>query len=75
MDPFHTLTEENHAQIRKYLRFFRQKKEASLRAIRREFEDAREERLQEAMLSRQEAAELVDFLENAVHVQVMLGDR
>ena len=70
MDPFHALSEDNHAQIRKYLRFFRQKKEACLRAVRREFDDARQERLVEPMLSRQEAIELIDFLDNAIHVQV-----
>ena len=70
MDPFHALTEDNHAQIRKYLRFFRQKKEACLRAVRREFDDARQDRLGEPMLSREEVMELIDFLDNAVHVQV-----
>lgn len=44
MEAFQELNEDNHAQLRKYLRFFRQKKDACLRAIRNEFEGAKDER-------------------------------
>jgi hypothetical protein len=70
MNPFNELTEDNHAQIRKYLRFFRQKKEACVRSLKREFLDTKEEKLNDAVISRDEAVEMIDFLESSITVQV-----
>jgi hypothetical protein len=69
MDPFHSLTDENQDQVRKYLKFFRQKREAIIRTITHEFRDARNDRLEEMeMFSREDMEEFVDFLESSVSV-------
>lgn len=39
-NPFGDLTAENAEQVSKYLKFFRQKKEATLRSLNAEFADA-----------------------------------
>lgn len=39
-NPFGDLSSENADQIRRYLKFFRQKKEATLRSLNAEFADA-----------------------------------
>ena len=43
-NPFGDLTAANADQMRKYMRFFRQKKEATLRVISNDFNDAIEDR-------------------------------
>lgn len=42
--PFSNLSEFNHTQIRKYLTFFRNKRQSSLRALSSEFADLRHDR-------------------------------
>lgn len=68
MNPFGELSEDNHDQIRKYLRFFRQKRDGMLRSIAHEFADAKADRLNDDMFSKDDVEELLDFLESAVKV-------
>ncbi len=68
MNPFNDLSEDNHDQIRKYLRFFRQKKEGILRAVNREFTDVKADRLNEDMYSKDDVHEFADFLASAIRV-------
>ena len=71
--PFGDLSEENHDQIRKYLRFFRQKKDGILRAIVREFADAKTDRLNEEVFSKEDVEEFADFMSTAVRVGLSLA--
>lgn len=66
--PFSDLNEDSLHQINKYLRFFRQKKEACLRTISHEFVDIKNDRLREDMYSKEEMEEFADFLQSAVRV-------
>lgn len=66
--PFANLSEENHEQIRKYLRFLRNKKDGILRSLQREIEDIRSDRLTEDMYSRDDMNDFVDFLASAIKV-------
>lgn len=70
MNPFHSLSEENQDQIRKYLRFFRQKKEGILRAIQREINDIKAERVNEDVFTREDLLDLLEFLSDSVKSQV-----
>lgn len=69
MNPFEDLSNDNHDQIRKYLRFFRQKKEGIMRDIDREFDDIRSDRLEETMFTRDDMMEYSDFLASAIRVR------
>ncbi len=66
--PFASLSEENHESIRKYLKFFRQKKEALLRDVQREISDIKADRLNEDMYTRDDVEEFADFLASGVKV-------
>jgi len=68
MNPFSTLSEDNHEQIRKYLRFFRNKKEGALRAVEREINEIRSERLNEDVYTRDDMTDFADYLSSAVRV-------
>lgn len=68
MNPFNSLSEDNHDQIRKYLRFFRQKKEASIRSLQREINDIKNDRLDGDMYTREEIQDFTDFLASAIQV-------
>lgn len=71
MNPFGNLSEENHAQITKYLKFLRAKKESIVRTIGNEFQDAKNDRLSgETMFSSNEMEDYTDFLESATRNQV-----
>ncbi len=71
MNPFGNLSEENHAQITKYLKFLRAKKESIVRTIGNEFQDAKTDRLSgETMFSSNEMEDYTDFLEAATRNQV-----
>lgn len=67
--PFGDLSEGNHEQIRKYLRFFRNKKDGILRAVNREFNDVKSDRLHEDMYSKDDVHEFADFLASAIRVR------
>lgn len=66
--PFASLSEENHESIRKYLKFFRQKKDSLLRDIQREINDVNADRLNEDMYTREDVMEFADFLASAIKV-------
>lgn len=70
MDPFNSLSAENHEQIRKYLKFFRQKKESILRSLQLEVQEIKNERLNEDMYSREDMEEFTDFLFSAIRVSL-----
>lgn len=68
MNPFESLSQENHDQIQKYLRFFAQKKDGLLRTINIEFSDAKADKLNEAMYSKEDVEDFCDFLASSVKV-------
>jgi hypothetical protein len=68
VNPFGDLSVENHEQIRRYIRFFRQKKDGMLRQISNEFADAKSDKLHEDMFTRDDMEEFSDFLASAVRV-------
>ena len=70
MNPFDSLSNENHDQIQKYLKFFAQKKEGLLRTINIEFNDARADKLNESMYSKEDVEDFCDFLAVAVKVRL-----
>ncbi len=69
--PFSHLSDENHESIRKYLKFFRQKKDSLLRDVQREINDIKADRLNEDMYSREDVVEFADFLESAIKVSLL----
>jgi hypothetical protein len=68
MNPFATLSDENQDQIRKYLRFFRQKKDGILRSIQREINDIKSDRVNEDVFTREDLLDILEFLSSAVKV-------
>lgn len=68
MNPFEDLSQDNHDQIRKYLRFFRQKKDGIIRDIESEFADIRNDKLEETMFTKEDMLEYTDFLSSAIKV-------
>ncbi len=73
MNPFASLSDENQDQIRKYLKFFRQKKDGILRSIQREINDLESERLNEEVFTREDVLDLVEFFSSAVKVSSSHG--
>lgn len=71
MNPFGSLTPDNDEQIRKYLRFFRQKKDGMSRTINKEFTDMKNERLYEDMYTKEDVMEYTDFLASSIRVSFM----
>ena len=69
MDPFSELSAENHDQIRKYLRFFRQKKDGVLREIEQEMDDLKTDRIDESMFTKEDMMDYSDLLASAVRVR------
>lgn len=67
-NPFQSLSDENQDQIRKYLRFFRAKKDGLLRAIQLEINDIKAEKLNEEMFTKEDLLEYTDFLTSAIRV-------
>jgi hypothetical protein len=68
MNPFSSLSEDNHDQIRKYLRFFRQKKEGILRSIQREINDIKSDRVNEDVFTHEDMLDIIEFISSAVKV-------
>ncbi len=68
MNPFEELSQDNHDQIRKYLRFFRQKKDGIMREIDREFIDIRNDKIEETMFTKDDMLEYSDFVSSAIKV-------
>ena len=55
------LSVESRQEMMKYLKFFRTRKDSSLRGVDKEFEDLRMDRLTEDMYSKEDVEELLDF--------------
>ena len=70
-NPFSSLTEENTAQVTKYLRFFRAKKDGLIRTITRECDDARADRLHEDMYSKEDMEDFSDFLVSSMRSHIV----
>ena len=71
MDPVESLNDSNGEQIRKFVKFFRQKREAMIRTINREFSDIRNDKLEtENMFTKEEMEEYSDYLQTAVRSTV-----
>ena len=70
-DPMESLNNNNNEQIRKYVKFFRQKKDAIVRTINREFSDIRNYKLeQENMFTKEEMEEYTDHLQTTIRSTV-----
>lgn len=66
-DPTSALNDNSNEQIRKYIKFFRQKKDGIVRTINREFSDIRNFKLeQESMFTKEEMEEYTDHLQTTV---------
>jgi hypothetical protein len=68
MNPFESLSDSNTDQVQKYIRFFGQKKDGLLRTINIEFGDAKADRLNEDMYSKDEVEDFCDYLASSVKV-------
>ena len=68
MEPFEDLSNDNHDQIRKYLRFFRQKKDGIMREIDREFVDIKLDKIEETMFTKEDMLDYSDFVATAIKV-------
>lgn len=53
---------DSHVEMVKFLKFFRGKKEASMRIVDKEFQDVKFDRLQEDMYSKEDVEDILDFL-------------
>ena len=65
-NPFQNLGDESIDQVRKYLRFFRQKREGITRTVVREFDDAKADRINEDVYSREDMEEFADYLKSSL---------
>lgn len=66
MNPFSSLDANGVDNLRRYLRFFRQKREGLVRTVAREFEDAKADRIHEDVYSREEMEEFADYLKSSL---------
>lgn len=66
MNPFSSLDADGVDNLRRYLRFFRQKREGLVRTVAREFEDAKADRIHEDVYSREEMEEFADYLKSSL---------
>ena len=70
-DPFSELSEENHAQILKYLKFFRQKRDGVIRAATNEFNEIKTDRLGSSqMFSKEDVEDFTDALLSTIRVRL-----
>lgn len=69
-NPFSGLTELNINQIAKYLRFFRQKKDSLLRTINNEFNDMKDDKLNDEMYTKEDTVEFANFMQASVRGHV-----
>lgn len=64
------ISHDCHVEMVKFLRFFRGKKEASMRVVDKEFSDVKFDRLQEDMYSKDEVEDILDFLQSGMRTMV-----
>jgi hypothetical protein len=70
--PFGNLSESNIAQVTRYLRFFRSKKDGLIRAVTREADDARADKLiHEDLYSKEDMEEFADFLVSSMRSHIV----
>lgn len=67
-NPFADLSEHNIAQIAKYLKFFRSKRDAALRSVDNEFHHIKQDKLNEDMFTKEEMEDFADFMLATVRV-------
>lgn len=68
MNPFSHLSDENDDQLRKYLRFFRSKKDGIIRSIKKEINEIKVDKLNEEVYTKDDVSEIVDFISSGVQV-------
>jgi hypothetical protein len=68
MNPFGDLSDQNGDQVKKYLKFFRQKREGIVRAISNEINECKADRVTEDMYSKEDVDDIIDFLNSTVRV-------
>mmetsp|Transcript_18240 Transcript_18240/g.18307 ORF Transcript_18240/g.18307 Transcript_18240/m.18307 type:complete len:277 (+) Transcript_18240:118-948(+) len=71
MNPLNDLSEENEEQVRKYIRFFRQKKDGMIRSITSEIDDAKQDRLNEDMFTVDDMSDFSDHITSLVKNQLV----
>jgi hypothetical protein len=69
MNPFGDLSDQNGEQVKKYLKFFRQKREGFVRSVANEIQECKNDRVTEDMYSREDVEDIVDFLNSAIRVR------
>jgi hypothetical protein len=69
--PFANLTEENTAQVSRYLRFFRAKKDGLIRTITRDCDEARADRLHEDVYTKEDMEDFSDLIVSTVRSHVV----
>eukprot|EP01041_Mallomonas_annulata_P000069 gene69-81_t len=70
MNPFGNLDEDNDEQIRKFIRFFRQKKDGILRSISSEIDEAKQDRLNEDMFTKEDMTDFSEYISSLVRTQL-----
>lgn len=65
-NPLSGLNDENQEQIRKYLKFFRLKREGIVRGLQADFNDAKNDRLSDDMFSKEDMLDYSDFISSSV---------
>lgn len=69
MNTLTKLTDDNHEQVRKYLRFFRNKKEGFLRSLNNEFKELNNDKITMEVFSKEDVEDFSDYLRSAVQVR------
>ncbi len=68
MEVISGLNDTNQAQISKYLKYFRQKRESSIKLVNAEIKDVKNDRLNEDVYSKDDVEDVLDFLNSALRV-------
>lgn len=72
MDPFGNLSDENQEQIRKFLRFLKQKHDGIVRSVANEINDIKNDRLQDEMFSREDMKDFSDVISSTMKVSLRI---
>jgi hypothetical protein len=68
MNPLQNLRPASNIEVRKYLKFFRQKRDSALRSIDNEFSSISSNRLVDDVYSKEDVEDIVDFLQSSMRV-------
>ena len=75
MNPLNRLTEDNQEQVRRYLRFFRQKKDGISRGLSNEFNELKSDALKnDDVFSRDDVEDYSDNIRSAIKVCITYLD-